>query len=295
MDTEKCIAFMEVLAEKNLSPAAEKLGYTPSGISRMLDAMEKETGFPLLKRHRNGVSLTPEGEAMLPFIRALAMEGRQYMEAAGEITGLNVGHLRVGTAYYEFYPWIASLIADFQKLYPGVRIDIVENGSSRLVRAIENREIEMAFISKRPGNHRFHLLFKDSLVAILPKDHPMAGEKTFRAIGFSQEPFIELLPGQDTDNARYFREHGIKPSIRYSTDDTPAAASMVEAGLGITCSNQIVAKKLGKRVALLPLSPDGTVEMGLAMAPKASLSPAASRFLAFAEQRLTKINTEKFL
>ena len=48
MDTEKCRALLAVLEARSLSAAAEKLDYTPSGLSRMRAALEQELGFPLL-------------------------------------------------------------------------------------------------------------------------------------------------------------------------------------------------------------------------------------------------------
>ena len=50
MDTEKCRALLAVLEAGSLSAAAEKLDYTPSGLSRMMAALEQELGFPLLSR-----------------------------------------------------------------------------------------------------------------------------------------------------------------------------------------------------------------------------------------------------
>ena len=55
MDTEKCRVLLTVLHERSLSAAAEALGYTPSGVSRLVDSLERETGFPLLHRGRGGV------------------------------------------------------------------------------------------------------------------------------------------------------------------------------------------------------------------------------------------------
>ena len=40
MDTEKCRALLAVLEAGSLSAAAEKLDYTPSGLSRMMAALE---------------------------------------------------------------------------------------------------------------------------------------------------------------------------------------------------------------------------------------------------------------
>ena len=58
MDTEKCRALLAVLEAGSLSAAAEKLDYTPSGLSRMMAALEQELGFPLLSRSHSGVQPT---------------------------------------------------------------------------------------------------------------------------------------------------------------------------------------------------------------------------------------------
>ena len=47
MDTEKCAALLCALEEGTLARAAERLGYTPSGISRMVAALEEELGISI--------------------------------------------------------------------------------------------------------------------------------------------------------------------------------------------------------------------------------------------------------
>ena len=69
MDTEKCRVLLTVLHERSLSAAAEALGYTPSGVSRLVDSLERETGFPLLHRGRGGVSATRACQELLPLMR----------------------------------------------------------------------------------------------------------------------------------------------------------------------------------------------------------------------------------
>ena len=66
MDTDKCTALLCVLESGSITAAAEKLGYTVSGISRMMAALEAESGFPLLLRSKNGVVPTEDCRRMLP-------------------------------------------------------------------------------------------------------------------------------------------------------------------------------------------------------------------------------------
>lgn len=69
MDKVKCEAFLLAAESGSLSEAARKLGYPQPGITRMIDALESEVGFPLLLRTKKGVRPTSDGEEMLPRIR----------------------------------------------------------------------------------------------------------------------------------------------------------------------------------------------------------------------------------
>ena len=71
MDTERINALLCTIEEKSLTAAAEKLGYTTSGVSRMMAALEEETGFPLLVRSRTGVVPTEECRQLLPLMQEM--------------------------------------------------------------------------------------------------------------------------------------------------------------------------------------------------------------------------------
>ncbi len=65
MDLEKMKALLCVLERGSLSAAAEAMGYTPSGISRMMASLEEELGFTLLIRSRVGICPSKECELLL--------------------------------------------------------------------------------------------------------------------------------------------------------------------------------------------------------------------------------------
>ena len=100
MDTEKCAALLCALEEGTLARAAEKLGYTPSGISRMVAALEEELGFPLLHRSRGGVLATGECEALLPALRQMAYQAECCRQTAAALRGLEQGSITVGANYH---------------------------------------------------------------------------------------------------------------------------------------------------------------------------------------------------
>ena len=130
MDTEKCAALLCVLEKGSITAAAEQLGYTVSGVSRMMASMEAECGFPLLVRGKSGVMPTADGKDLLPTIKELARVGKLYEERCSAVRGLDTGVIRVGSVYSAWYDWLARTMVSFSARHPGIEISFLQGNSS---------------------------------------------------------------------------------------------------------------------------------------------------------------------
>lgn len=281
MDTEKYKILIKTIQLGSLSDAAEELGYTPSGVSRAISALEEETDLILLNRTHTGVTPTKECEELLPSIIKIVRQEEQLSQMASQLKGLEKGEIIIGTAYNNFYPQISRLIFDFTRKFPEIEVRIIEGASSALVKMIENNAADFCIISKRKGKYHWVHILEDELVAIVAKDSPYASKAAFNLRDFEKEPFIEVYTGQETDNSLLLDEKRIKPNIKYRTHDPYAAYAMVEAGLGVTLTNKIWLDTLGDGVVALPLTSPHVVNIGIAMQPEEIASPAAKRFFQF--------------
>lgn len=287
MDTEKCRALLCTIETGSLSAAAEKLGYTPSGISRMMAALELETGFPLLVRSRSGVEPTAECAQMLPVIRELAHWGELYTQHAAALRGLETGVITVGSAYSAYYNWLSRMIAQFSAAYPGIDVRMLQGSSTYLYTALAEHRADFCILSRREGDFEWIQLRHDPLVAWLPKSHPRARENAFPLKAIETEPYIESFPGQDTDNERFFAQNGIKPNMRYTTVDMLATYALVESGLGVSLCQNLSSHGLDTSgIAVLPVDPPQYMDIGIATPRSDDISPAAKRFLEFAKTQL---------
>ena len=275
----------------SLSAAAAKLQYTPSGVSRMIAALEEETGFPLLFREHSGVRPTKECEKLLPAIRELVHAGEACTQLSAQIRGLDVGTVTVGTAYSAFYAPLARMISAFHMQYPGIQVKLCGGYSTELLAQLNAHQIDLGIISEREGEHEWLPLMKDELMAWLPMAHPLAELQAFPVAAFAKEPYIETYPGKDIDNARVFARCGITPDLKFSTMDSLATYSMVEAGLGLSMNNAINGRAWSGKVRILPLDPPQTVELGIASLP--DLVPAAEKFLIFLKEHLADFLVDK--
>lgn len=282
MDSEKCRVLLYALEKGNLSQAAEDLGYTPSGLSRMMAALEKELGLSLLVRGRSGVAPTRACSELLPALRELVRTGEKVQLKAAELTGVLRGEVQVATAYSVFYKPLADLVRSFSRLYPGVKVGVREGRSSLLMRDIQEQRLDFAIISQRPGDCEWLPLFEDEMVAWLPPDHTSAKAKRYPLKELESDLYIQFYPGEETDAALTCRKHDVTPNLRYTVSDSFAAYEMVEAGLGVALQNGLFDGLWTGDVVSRPLTPAVKVEIGVAVPERDVISPAARRFRDFA-------------
>lgn len=286
MDIEKIRILLQVIEEGSISAAAESLGYTASGISRLVASLEQEAGFALLRRNRSGVVPTEECLQLKGTMQTLVQEQQHYQRLCRNICGLETGNVTIGTAYSAFFKPLARSIAAFTNAHPGISIQVVEGTSSQLHEMMLQHQVDICFITGRPDLPRWLPLLRDELVALLGRSHPMATHEVFPVELFATEPFIELYSGRETDNSLFFHQAGIKPNTRFSSYEVSAGVAMVEEGLGITLTNALVVPHLQADVVALPLLPPVTLEIGLASLDDRDLSPAARRFWDYAVEEM---------
>ena len=245
-----------------------------------------------------GDGLSPAAPGAGRGIRHTGMSGaaaadaadEQYQQLAHRIQGLDVGRVVAGTNYAAFYPWLSEVIAGFHHAYPGIRVELREGSSTQLGELVDHRRADFCLISQRPGRHEWVPLKDDQLMAILPPTHPLVEADRFPVERLRQEPFIEFLPRQETDNSRMLQQLQIRPKVRFATSDSRAAIAMVRAGLGITLLNDILTADLADGVAVLPLDPPQSVHLGIALPEEEHVSPAAKRFITYALDRLPELD-----
>ena len=292
MDTEKCRALLCVLESGSITAAAEKLGYTVSGISRMMASLEAESGFPLLVRSKSGVTPTEECQSLLPTMKELARLGQLYEERCAAIRGLETGVIRVGSVYSAYYDWLAQTMAHFSTQHPGIEVRFLQGSSSDFYALLAEHEVDFCIVSRREGDYDFYSLRKDPLMAWVPENHPRVKEGIYPLRDFEIEPYVDTYPGQDTDNNRAFRTNGLSPQGRFLSVDVRSTKAMVAAGLGVSLNNAILAQGMDlSGIAVLPTEPVFEVEIGIAAPRKENRSPAAELFLHFALKNVPTILT----
>ena len=289
METARCKAFLQAAETGSFSRAAEKLNYTPSGVSQLVTAMEESLGFPLLHRSRRGVRLTEAGERLLPAVRAFLQQEARMEQIAGEIRGVTVGEITIGTYPSISAHWLPQVIRRFQERYPRIKIHLMEGIQQEIRQWLDEARADLAFMSYRePMPYDWFSLAEDEMMAILPRDHPLAGEDRYPLARLAEEDFIMPALGKDVDVVHLLEKNALEPNIVFSTVENYAVLSMIESGLGMSVMNQLVTRKWDCGAAMLPLDPPEKLTLGLAVPDWDQASPAVRRFVEYAVKLLSQ-------
>lgn len=170
MDITKYDALLKVVDRGGLSQSAEDLGYTRSALSKMIGSMEKEIGFPLVKRTRKGIALNEEGERVLPLIRELLKVNTILEEEYAMIRGMTHGKLRIGSFPTMAYLLMPDILKGFDEKHPGIQMEVVEEHSlHQLETWLKQGIIDVALFSREPY-HEFDWIpvMEEPYVALIP-------------------------------------------------------------------------------------------------------------------------------
>lgn len=288
MDSVKCEALLTAAEQGSLTRAGEILGYTQSGITRMIRSLEQETGFPMLIRTKHGVRLTADGKAMLPALRNIVKAQQIAAEQGAAIRGVIQGSLNIGSYYSVSAAWLPKVLRVYRQKYPQVEIHLREGTNLDLSAWLNEGSIDCS-LSARPTKgivHDWIPLARDELFVWLPPTHDAASQPDFPIPGLNHAPFIITLPEHDTDIDRFLQEHQIQPDIQFTTADPYTTYCMVEEGLGLSLNNDLTTKNWTGRVVTRPFRPRQYIELGIAVPHMKDASPAARKFIACAVQLL---------
>ena len=196
--------FVTVANTLSFSEASRQLFVTQGTLSQQIQQLEAEIGSQLFERTRHSVVLTEAGEELLPLAVQTLEDSEICMDRMRDLKGALTGTLRIGTTT-SFSSLLAGTVSRFIKEHPGVRLRIQSETALDLLDMLRNKKFDLALAFK-PAMAYDELesepLFRNSLCAIMRKDHPMASRKCLTLEDLENHRI--LLPGKSLQARRAF-------------------------------------------------------------------------------------------
>ncbi|CAH0296060.1 LysR family transcriptional regulator [Peribacillus simplex] len=278
-------AFIKTIETGSFTKAAEELGYTQSAISQMVHSLEEELSTTLILRSRKGITLTPDGEEFLPYIRKIYNSHRELTEKHKEMEGLQSGLIRIGTFSSVTCHWIPGLIKDFKELYPTVHFELQQGNYTEISNWIKEGSVDFGFVNSNVTDLTTIPLQEDEMLAVMPVDHPLASSTKVSLKELLKDPYILLDEGVINEPLIIFKQYNFEPDTQYRVFDPYAIMSMIEQELGISILPKLLLNKCPYNIVTKAISPSITRTITLAYKDKRVLPIASRYFIDFIIER----------
>lgn len=234
MDEKDLQIFLTLAENGNLTRTAEKLYLAQPTLSKRLQNMEAELGTQLFLRSKQGVTLTPAGEAARETIRHTVDEFEKLRAFIQKNQGYVGGTLRVCASLdYSTYR-LPQVLAAYMTQFPNVKLQVSSEHSRDCVRILQEGKIHAAVVR---GNYDW------SEGKILLEQEPVCliRSRAVADVPLNRQHYIgrDANPEHMSMKARWLMENGLEPAVSLNVNGLSACVSMVQAGLGWSIVPQI--------------------------------------------------------
>jgi len=272
--------------EGTLTKSASALHLTQSALSHQLKELEREMDIQVFDRRGKKMQLTEEGTRFLQSAQKILAEIRALEEDIHNSKNGKTGKINISTQCYTAYHWLPGIIKSYKVNSPDINIHIVSEATKRPLEFLLRGELDVALVRTQMVNNRikYEAVFEDQLMAVVPKNHPLASKKFVEIADFEGTELI--LPAydpsyQDTPFIESLIQiQHVRPKNLHRIHYTDATIEMVNADLGISVmADWIVKPYLDTRdIVAIPLEP--AVTRRAWYAATVLQSPAIQNFVA---------------
>ena len=135
--------FLYLFEEKSISKTAAKLYVSQPAISYSLKELESQLGYTLFYRNSKGIEPTNEAKELYSYVSTAFNIFKDAEEHIKNLNDLNIGCIRIGTPPHIGVSYLSSYIAEFRKLYPGIKFEIVSRSTKDMVEMLETRKLDL--------------------------------------------------------------------------------------------------------------------------------------------------------
>lgn len=290
MSTKKYAAFLKVVELGSITKAAEAMGHTQSGVTQLMRSLEDDLGISLFHRSRAGITLTKQGEALLPYIEKVMADEISLKQYAKRLSSSEQNTLRIGTFTSVAVNILPALFKKYKEIDPTARFEMRDIGYNNIEEILSKEDLDFCFVTLPLSLEcKCIPLYEDRLLAVTSKEHPLANKTSFPLTQFEKEPVISLIKELNQDAQTVWQKHHITPNVQYVTKDDYAMIAMAEKGLGICIMPELLLKGSSEDVAVMELNPPAHRTLGIAFPPHKEVSDNALRFAEFAKAQINDI------
>ncbi len=298
MQLDQIEAYRAVVTKGSMQAAAKELGISQSAVSRRISQLEASLGFALFIRHKTSLLPTRESHFLRDQLLVLSDRSSRLKRLANEVRSGNspIVNLRIAVPSSLTISVIPGIIAEFLKVNEKVRIELHSGPYDTIERMLLDDRAEIGFLRlpmQRKGLEARPLL-QVRTVCVLPKNHPLAAQKSISIDDLHSVPLILLgrqrTPRSELDVA--FLNAKFTPNVKVETHSVCSACGMAASGIGVALVNELMARDYSHlEIVVRPLKEVLLHRFAFAISAELPPTQAAEDFMELCATRLDELLT----
>jgi len=219
--------FVAVFKTRSFSKAAQQLYITQPTVSGHIKTLEDLLGVVLFDRTAKTVTPTKAAMVLYPFASQIVSLTSQAMKELSLFKDQQKGSIEIGGSTIPGQYILPRLMSRFKAMRPGIHVVIKIGDSAEITSKVMSGELELGVVGAFQEQRWLEGqgCFRDELVFITPKDHPLATRQTveLKDILEMDMPFIIRELGSGT---RRIMEHALKKAGLRRLEDLNIVAEM---------------------------------------------------------------------
>ena len=250
--------FQAVVRHNSFSEAAYECNISQSAISQQIQALERELGFPLLKRKKRKFELTPAGEFFYKKSLVLVADYEQIVRETTRVAGggqecFKVGFLRCYSGQ-EFH----LALEEFTTKYPDIPVEVFYGNHDELYHMLLKNDVDLAFNDQRRAfsDEFMNMILTSSVTHIeIARRNPMSSLDKVTAQELKNIPCILVSSEAEKETeAEYYHTIVGLQGEKLFADNMEEARTLAISGKGFMPSEGTpIEGSLGTNIVRIPL------------------------------------------
>lgn len=288
--------FLALAEGGSVTAAGQRLGLKQPSVSQALKRLEDRAGHRLFDRGPGGLTLTPEGTALLPQAQAVRAAILRAAPAMAEAGGSVAGEITLALASHVVSPLLDAVLRDFHASHPRatLSIDILPSRQALARVAAGEASLAICLLSDPPPVLETRVFYREFFGLFCGPGHPLHGRHGlglrdlagFAAVSFQTDRLGDALAAV----TELRQAAGLTGPVGQSTH-LEEVRRMILAGLGIgplplhVVQEDVAAGRLWR---LPPGTDPPAIDVHLAWHPRARRNRAEAALLALLQDRLAQ-------
>jgi len=194
MTLKQLKAFLVLARTLNYANAANELCLSQSALSLSIKTLEEELGGKLFKRNTRRVEITLEGQSLIPYAKKLLANWEDMEKDVKQRFKLNRGTLNIASMPFATHAVLPAVMHDFAQQHPNISFSIHDITNEKIIEKVQEGifEIGICFEPKANDQLIFQPIFNEDFLALLPKHHVLAKQKSMTWLELCSCPFVTL-------------------------------------------------------------------------------------------------------